>query len=217
MSLLGFDALGRWPLGSLPDDQQTITLTAAAGSFTVTAYPVSFTVKEMPSPGALVVAGVSASFTVSEPAAPGAFAFAPVAAALTPTVNAAAGAFTLSGQPVNEIILEAEGPATFTVSGSDARLSRTGFDYEFQQGGIGHLLMEMQRAKQLAAITRTIPPPVDRRTMPTFRPPLRSPVPSLTAPSGMAALQKQRMDEAAVAAKAAKKRREEEAILLLAS
>lgn len=88
---------------------------------------------------------------------------------------------------------------------------------QFFYGGVGHLLMEMQRAKQLAAITRTIPHPVDRRTMPMFRPvarPLAAPI----APAvDVAAIQKQRMEAAAAAAKVAKRRREEEAILLLAS
>lgn len=84
-------------------------------------------------------------------------------------------------------------------------------------GGIGHLLMEMQRAKQLAAITRTIPPPVDRRTAPTFRPVARPQAAPIAPAVDMAAIQKQHMEAAAAAAKVAKKRREEEAILLLAS
>ncbi|WP_426418209.1 hypothetical protein [Bradyrhizobium genosp. A] len=164
-----------------------------------------------------MLAGSASSFTVSEAAGPGAFAWAGSAVAFAPTVNAVAASFTLNGNPVNEIILEAEGPATFTVTGNDAQLSRTGFDYEFQQGGIGHLLMEMERAKQLAAITRTIPPPVDRRTMPTFRPIARPHAAPIAPAIDVEAIQKQRMEAAAAAAKVAKKRREEEAILLLAS
>lgn len=215
--MLGFDALGRLALGQISGGATTAYLSTAAGAFTLTAFPVSFQITEAVSAGSLVLAGSASSFTVSEAAGPGAFAWAGSAVAFAPTVNAVAASFTLNGNPVNEIILEAEGPATFTVTGNDAQLSRTGFDYEFQQGGIGHLLMEMERAKQLAAITRTIPPPVDRRTMPTFRPIARPHAAPIAPAIDVEAIQKQRMEAAAAAAKVAKKRREEEAILLLAS
>jgi hypothetical protein len=216
--MLGFDAVGRLALGQLPRGSVTATLTAAAGSLTVTGSAVTFSIVEAAAAGSLALSGVTTSFAVKSAIGAGAFVSAGVAAVLTPTVNAASGTFTMNGQPVNEIIMEAEGPASFVVAGNYAALSRTGFDYDFQQGGIGHLLMEMERAKQLAAITRTIPPPVDRRSAPTFRPaprPLAAPI--APAVDMMAAIQKQRMDEAAAASKAAKKRRDEEAILLLAS
>lgn len=220
--MLGFDAVGRLALGQLPRGSVTATLTAAAGSFTVTGFAVTFSIVEAAAAGSLALSGVTTAFTVKSPISAGAFASAGVAAVLTPTVNAATGAFTMNGQPVNEIIMEAEGPASFGVTGNDAALSRTGFDYDFQQGGIGHLLMDMERAKQLAAITRTIPPPVDRRTAPTFKPAARpaagSPwaIPAEIAAT-QAAMQQKRAEAAAAASRAAKKRRDEEAILLLAS
>lgn len=217
MSLLGFDAVGRFALGQIRGATTTAYLSTSAGAFTLTAFPVSFTITEATAPAALAIAGVATSFTISEPVAPTAFAFSGKALAFQISENASPGAFTLNGQPINEIILEAEGPASFAVTGNDAQLSRTGFDYEFQQGGIGHLLMEMERAKQLAAITRTIPPPVDRRTVPAFRPVARPQAAPIAPAVDVAAIQKQRMEAAAVASKAAKKRREEEAILLLAS
>lgn len=217
MSLLGFDAVGRLALGQVNGSGSTANFSVSAGAFTLTAFPVTFTVKEAVAAGSIALAGVSASFTVSEPAASGAFALAGNPFTVKIAEQIAAGAFTLNGQPANEIILETEGPAAFIVTGNDAALSRTGFDYDFQQGGIGHLLMEIQRAKQLAVITRTIPPPVDRRTMPTFRTAPRPQAAPIAPAIDIAAIQKQRMDEAAAAAKVAKRRREEEAILLLAS
>lgn len=222
MSLLGFDAVGQFALGQVRGSTTTANLAASAGAFTLTAFPISFKITEAVSAGSVALAGSVSSFTVSEAVSPGAFTLAGKALSYTITEQPAAGAFTLNGQPVNEIIMEAEGPASFTVTGSDARLSRTGFDYEFQQGGIGHLLMEMERAKQLAAITRTIPPPVDRRTAPTFKPAARpaagSPwaIPTEIA-TPQAAMQQKRAEAAAAASRASKKRREEEAILLLAS
>jgi hypothetical protein len=217
MSLLGFNAVGRLALGQVSGGLTTAYFSVSAGAFTFTAFPVSFTITEAVSAGSVALAGVASSFTISETAASGAFAVAPKTVSFKITERIVAGAFTMNGQPVNEIIMEAEGPASFVVAGNDAALSRTGFDYDFQQGGIGHLLMEMQRAKQLAAITRTIPPPVDRRTAPTFRPVARPQAAPIAQAVDMAAIQKQRTDEAAAASRAAKKRREEEAILLLAS
>lgn len=85
------------------------------------------------------------------------------------------------------------------------------------QYGIGHLKyqIERERAKQLAAITRKAPSPIDRSTRPQFMP-LASPPVTAPAPLvDMAAVQQQRM--AAQAAAVARRRRDEEAILLLAS
>ncbi|MCK1275484.1 hypothetical protein IVB46_09610 [Bradyrhizobium sp. 61] len=84
-------------------------------------------------------------------------------------------------------------------------------------GGIGHFLEEIERQKQLNAITRKIPGPVDRRTIPRFAP-LQAPPSAPPAPvPDMAAVQNQRMAEAGRQAAVAKRRREEEALLLLAS
>ncbi|SEN66925.1 hypothetical protein [Bradyrhizobium sp. OK095] len=222
MSLLGFDAVGRFSLGQVRGSTTTANLAASVGPFAVTGFPVTFTIKEAAASASLALTGAAASFAVSEAAAVGAFALAGKAASFAITEAVSAGAFTFNGTPVNETILEAEGAAAFTVTANDAQLSRTGFDYDFQQGGIGHLLMEMHRAKQLAAITRTIPPPVDRRTAPTFMPAARpaagSPwaIPAEIAAT-QAAMQQKRAEAVAVASRAAKKRRDEEAILLLAS
>lgn len=87
----------------------------------------------------------------------------------------------------------------------------------FLFGGVGHYKLEMERAKQLARITRNPPAPVDLRTRPQFAP-LASPyiAPTAQAP-GIAPGQDQRMAAQMAAAQAAKKRRDVEAILLLAS
>jgi len=87
-------------------------------------------------------------------------------------------------------------------------------------GGVGHYLYEAARARQLAKITRTVPPPIDRRTAPIFAPigQARAPMPASVPGIDMAAIQNQRMAEQVQAvAAAAKRRRNEQALLLLAS
>lgn len=82
-------------------------------------------------------------------------------------------------------------------------------------GGIGHFLEEIERQKRLNAITRKIPGPVDRRTMPRFEP-LRAPPSAPAAPApNVAATPSQPMAAAAAQAEAAKKRRRDEAAVLL--
>lgn len=159
---------------------------------------------------------LSGQLTYVLSASTGSFSVAGNADAFQIVENIQGGTFTLNGNPVNEIILEADTAGAFVVTGYDASLSRTGDDYEFKLGGIGHFLEEIERAKQLAAITRKIPPPVDRRTLPRFEP-----IPGVQqAPSApvvdMGAIEQQRQSEAARAA-TMRRRRDEEAILLLAS
>jgi hypothetical protein len=214
MSLLGFDALGRLALGQLPKSN-AIVLPAAAGSFAITGVAAPFKVSEVTTVGAFSIAGVSASFQVTENTAPGAFAWTGNAAPLSPGITAIAGAFTINGFPANEPIVELAAAGSFKITGA-AQLIRTGLDYDFQQGGIGHLLYERERARQLAKITRKAPPPVDLRTAPTFKP-IGSPPVAAPAPVAQPSeLQNQRTAALASAA-AMKRRRQAAAVLLLAS
>jgi len=90
-------------------------------------------------------------------------------------------------------------------------------DAAFLFGGVGHYKLELERAKQLAAITRKAPPPVDLRTRPQFAPLASPPIAAAALAVDMAAVQQQRMAAQMAQVQAAKKRREAEAILLLAS
>jgi hypothetical protein len=216
MSLLGFDALGRFALGQLPGGRTTISLPAAAGSFALAGQAATFTIKEAADAGSFALAGVSGSFTVKEAVGAGTFAFTGVAAAFKITELALSGAFVLTGNPANDQTTEDADPGVFTLTGNDAPLIRSGADFELVYGGVGHYLEEMERARQLAKITRKTPAPIDRRTMPRFEP---LPGPPIAPPAvDMAAIQNERMAAQAAAAAAAKKRRrDEEAVLLLAS
>jgi hypothetical protein len=216
--LLGFDALGRDALGQTwRSGAITYTLAADPAAFTITGYPVTFNITAAAASGALTLGGVNTPFTVTEAVSPGAFSISGKALSFTITEAISAGSLSIGGNPVNEIVLETEQPGSLVITGNDVRLERTGFDYEFQQGGIGHLLLEAEEARRLAAITRKAPPPIDLRSPIRF-PPLASPPVAAPAPVvDMAAVQEQRMaGEMRAAEQAKKRRRDVEAILLLA-
>lgn len=217
MSLLGFDALGHLALGNFPDTASNTSMQADAGAFALTGKAASFTVSQAAAVVSYAFTGNAAPLKVSLSSGAGAFALTGKAATFAINYVASPGAYILTGKAANDVTTEDADTGTFVLSSPEARLERTGFDYEFQQGGIGHLLLEAERAKQLAAITRKAPPPVDLRSPLRF-PPLASPPVAAPAPVlDMAAAQRQRMaDEMRAAEVAKKRRRDEEAILLLA-
>ena len=217
MSLLGFDALGRLALGQFHGGRQTITLAVSPGVFALTGSAATFTIKEAAAVGPFALTGVSASFTVKEAVTYATFSFSGVPVSFTVSEAAATGLFTASGKPANETTIEQDAPGAFVVTGNDADLLRTGADFDLVYGGVGHYLLEQERAKQLAKITRRAPGPVDRTTAPRFKS-IGSPPVALGAPVvDLAAIQKQRATAQMQAAAAMKRRRDEEAILLLAS
>lgn len=121
-------------------------------------------------------------------------------------VSPAAVKITLTAETLEIVNSFGEAPGVLTGTGSDPTY-----------GGVGHYLYEQAAARKLAAITRNPPRPVDRRTAPTFQP-LARPYGAPIAPApDVAAIQNQRMADAAARAKTTKQRRELEAILLLAS
>lgn len=256
MSLLGFDAIGRWALGQNPANKNA-ALIAGAGAVSSSGQAASFALSQAVAAGALALSGVTVTFQVTAPEAGSAFALSgattafkvselaltgsfalngvaattaqvwPVAgtsyaltyrpAPLVPALVASPGAFQVAGVSANDTVLEAAAGAVVLVSPSPTALVRTGDDYDFKLGGVGHYLLEMEEAKRLAAITRDPPPPIDRRTAPIFGP-LGRPQSVPPAPAvDMRAVQAQRMEAEKLAVQAAKKRRELEAILLLAS
>jgi hypothetical protein len=218
MSLLGFDALGRLALGQIQQGGVTnIVLVADAGSFTATGVAASFKLLETVSVGSYALSGVAIGERLTLNVTAGAFTLSPKPAALDRNMIAAPGAFAFTGIDPDEALSEDADPGAFFFTGNDAPLTRTGFDYDFQQGGIGHFRLELERARQLAAITKKVPGvPIDRRTAPRFEPLRASPPPAPAV--DLQAAQNERMAQAAAAAVAAPKRRrrDEEAILLLA-
>lgn len=121
-------------------------------------------------------------------------------------------------QPSTDVVtMPVDSTGSLVVTGNPVDLRRTGFDYEFQQGGIGHLLLAAEQAKQLAAITRKAPPAIDLRSPVRFAPLASPPVAPPAPVTDLSAVHAQRTADAAAATEAAKKRRRDiEAILLLA-
>lgn len=188
---------------------------AQAGSFTETGNAATFKISE---PGAAASYGLTGNSALLTPKIPaGAASFAETGRAATFAVReaAAAGSVALAGLASLATNVLPSAGTSFSVSVVNANLVRTGDDYDFKLGGVGHFLEEIERQKQLAAITRKIPGPVDRRTMPGLQrimPPAAPPAPV----AAMANIEAQGQADAARAA-AMRRRRDEEAVLLLAS
>ncbi|WP_316196294.1 MULTISPECIES: hypothetical protein [unclassified Bradyrhizobium] len=215
----------------------SIAEAAVVGSIALTGVTATFRVAWPETVGAFASAGVAAPFKVSEAAVTGALALngasvttsqdwpAPgtsiavtfESAPLVPAVIASPGAFALAGFAANEPIVEVAAGASVAITFNSAELVRTGYDYEVTLGGVGHYRLEMERAKQLARITRKAPPPVDLRSAPKFEPIGRPPIAPRASAADLSAVQAQRIAAQMQAAQAAKKRRELEAVLLLAS
>lgn len=212
MSLLGRDAIGRFALGQI--DAGNISMPAVSASFAVSGGGQPFTLAENAAAGSFALSATSISEVIE--VAAGSFSLTGAAQTFTITENVGAGSYDITGSVSNNVNGVAESGA-FLLTAPDQWIYRTGDDYEFKLGGIGHLLEEIERQKQLNAITRKIPGPVDRRSIPRFEP-LRglSSAPAVPAPD-MASVQNQHMAEAAAQARTAKRRRDEEALLLLAS
>lgn len=73
MSLLGFDAVGRFAIGQLPRLSVTYILTGATGSFSLNGVSALFSIRELVSVGSYIVTGNAASPKVGFGASPGAF------------------------------------------------------------------------------------------------------------------------------------------------
>lgn len=220
MSLLGFDALGRLALGQISGNVSTTTiLLVSPGSFALTANAVTFKTTEPVNVAAFGLTGVSTSFKISSAPAAATFALTGVAASFRISAVALTGSYVLSGVPTTELITEPIASAAFTLTFLDVPVSRTGGDFDLTYGGIGHYLVEVENAKQLARITRKTPRPIDRTTKPQFAP-IGSPPSAPPAPViDLQAAQNERMaaqQQAAAQAATIKRRREEESILLLA-
>ncbi|MFZ5713045.1 MAG: hypothetical protein ACOY3N_09415 [Bradyrhizobium sp.] len=209
--MLGFDAIGRLALGQITPGN--IALSAVSGSFTLSGIAATFALSEAATAGAFTISAPSIS--QEHGVGIGSFTLSGAAQTFDLTENVEASAYVITGSIANNIDGVSD-PGSFVITGVDQWLYRTGDDYEFKLGGVGHFLEEIERQKRLNAITRKIPAPVDRRTVPRFAPlPAVQPMP--TAPVvDMAAVEQQRQADAARAA-AARRRRDEEAVLLLAS
>jgi hypothetical protein len=211
--VLGFDAVGRLALGQITPGN--VAMAAISGSYTISGVAQAFSLSEATAAGAFAISG--ASISQEQVVDVGSFTVTGTAQTFDLTENASAAAYVITGQLSNNIDGASEA-GSFTLTGVDQALIWTGAGVDTSYtGGVGHFLEEIERQKRLNAITRKIPGPVDRRTIPRFAP-LQAPPSAPAAPQpDMAAIQNQRMADAAKQSAVAKRRRDEEALLLLAS
>jgi hypothetical protein len=94
--MLSFDALGRLGLGQLP---ATKSLPAVAGSYVVTGASAAFTIGEAAAIGSCAVSGVSASFAAMW--------------------IASGTSYAMAGSSIPDIVSEAAGSGTYTVTSPD--------------------------------------------------------------------------------------------------
>jgi hypothetical protein len=250
--MLGFDALGRLALGQAR--AAPTTLAASVGSFSVTGIAASLTISQASGAGAYALSGVgtplrasmsaqtgvgsmigvTASFNLAELSAVGSYGlgavkfFVQTPAGLDALGRLAIGqmsnAVPISGVAVS-IKMPAAGSALAITPGPLNALLRTGADFDLVYGGIGHYLEELERARQLAKITRKTPAPIVQQSGPALRPaPSASIAPMATASLPPAidlqAIAAQRMAQQQAQAEQArtlKRRRQQLEILLLAS
>ena len=118
MSLLGFDAIGRWALGQLPSNGNA-ALAVSAGSFTETGKASPFGISIAESTGAFTFTGSAGSFTVREWAAAGAFAYDGLPANVTAIESAGKDILVLTGLATVDLIAEAVLAMEFGASAED--------------------------------------------------------------------------------------------------
>lgn len=213
----GFGAIAVDPTGTGPRDGTTnLVLQVTAASYAVTASAVTFKMAENVSPAAFVIAPQGITLAELERVSAVSFAVSTFPASLNFKMPVAPASFVVTANPTTDNDALAVSPASIAVTFNDVGIRRTGADFDLVYGGVGHYLEEIERAKQLAAITRKPPPAVDLRSQPTFAPFGGAPVAPPRPQVDLAALAQQRMGAQMAAAQAAKKRRTEQAILLLA-
>jgi hypothetical protein len=122
MSLLGFDALGRWALAQLPSNGN-LTLVTVRGSVALAGQAAAFTTSEPALAAGFLATGISAGFGVAEAASPGPFAVAGNAAAFKALQSGQVGSFLVAGAGANGAIRAAVSPGAVSLSGNPLQFS----------------------------------------------------------------------------------------------
>lgn len=147
-----------------------VVLAASAGSYSLTGVATAALSTLTAQPGAYALNGNPAGGASEFVAEAGAYTLTGSAATLDPALLASAGSYTITGNDAAfPIVWRVEG-GSYTIVPGESELRRTGYDYPPDYYGIGHYLEEIQRLKQLNAITRKVPPPIIREVRANIRP-----------------------------------------------
>lgn len=124
MALLGFDAVGRWALGQLPNKQATNTIFAVdRAAYAIAGLPAAF--RQTVSPGAMNVAwaGGDTDGIVGFSAAAGICISSGIAVDFPVDFSTATGLFVLSGRPALTAMKLSSLSSSYVVAGQTARWS----------------------------------------------------------------------------------------------
>ncbi len=185
---------------------------AAAGAYSFTGVAVTFGTREAAVAGSYALGGKAVTFAGAEPAAAGTYVLAGQAASFAGALPPVSGSYVVTGYASVDLIVMPAVAGSYALTPGPTVLTRTGGDFDQVYGGIGHYLEELERARQLARITRKTPAPIVHETAPRLRPMPAPPASSLQAIAAqrLAAGQAERI-------RISKRRRQEAEILLLAS
>lgn len=143
MSLLGFDAVGRWAVGQLPQNGSMV-LAASLGTFAESGKAAVFKLSQLSATTSYAVSGnaalfknalaapvvaynltgVAVGFRFLAPLVVGSYSVTGRSAAFKLVMSEASGSFVVTGFAVNEIILQAAAGAPFVVTGYPALFRR---------------------------------------------------------------------------------------------
>jgi hypothetical protein len=196
------------------------SLPPAAGAYTLTGISASFAITEAVAAGSYPLSGIAASFKTSFlTAAASGYNLAGVAATFRTSLATISGSYILTGYAANEPIVEIASGGSYAITLVPTPLVRTGGDFDQVYGGIGHYLEEIERARQLAKITRKTPAPIVHEIRPWLQPLASPPVARQPPAVDLGAVAAQRMAEQPAQQQAAvlKRRRQATEILWLAS
>ncbi|WP_441237489.1 hypothetical protein [Bradyrhizobium sp. 930_D9_N1_4] len=115
MSLLGFDALGRWALAQLPGNGNFALLTVR-GSVALAGQAATFAISEPATAAGFLRTGIAAGFRVTEPVNPAGFAFVGNATAFKPAQACLSGSFVVTGAATKNTVREIAAPGAFLMS-----------------------------------------------------------------------------------------------------
>jgi hypothetical protein len=123
MSLLGFDALGRWPIGQLPVNGN-VALLAAAASFTVAAPANTFRIVDSQSSGSFAFSGIASRLNIGGTSGVGSFSLTGTSIAFKLSDVVAVGGYVVTGIASRDLINGAINSAgAFKLTATGAALS----------------------------------------------------------------------------------------------
>lgn len=193
----------------------SLPLAASVGPYAIVGVAVSFGGNEAASVGGYAVTGQAANFKEAWATSAGVYTVSGNAAGLTTALLPLTGMYTVTGYAMTDRIVLPAASGAYTLTPGPAVLTRSGGDFDQVYGGIGHYREAIERARQLARITRKTPAPIVHEMTPRLQPmaPIAPQAPAIDL-QAIAALRV--AGQQAEQARILKRRRQEAEILLLA-